>query len=487
MPSHQPRASHFINGEYLEDTEGAAFGSISPATGDVIARLHEATPAIMNAAIASAKVAQKQWCEVPFAERLNVLAKVGILLRERNDELAELETYDTGKPISETLVADPASAAECFEFYAKAGSSDDGTYHPIEGGFVQVVREPLGICAGIGAWNYPIQIAGWKAAPALACGNAMIFKPSEVTPLSALKLAEIICEAGAPHGLFNVVQGAGFVGNRLASDPDIAKISLTGSVPTGKKVYAAAADTLKEVSLELGGKSPLIIFNDADIDKAVEGAINGNFYSSGQVCSNGTRIFVQRGVQAPFLEAFVERARAMKIGDPFDPTTEIGPLISKAHAASVLKHIERGVVEGAHPLLDGRHLPSDQTGSDIFVGPTIFSGVTDEMTIAQEEIFGPVASVLVFDDEEEVVERANASPLGLAAGIYTSSLDCAHKIAARIQAGICWINTYNEYPIAMPFGGYKQSGIGRENGLLALDYYSQTKSILVRFTADQDR
>ncbi|MBD3625845.1 MAG: aldehyde dehydrogenase family protein, partial [Rhodobacteraceae bacterium] len=349
-PRCQPAASHFIDGRPLEDAAGAPFDSRYPATGEVIARLHAATDAVIEAAIASARQAQTEWAARAPAERGRVLRRAADLMRERNRALSELETLDTGKPISETLVADAASGADCLEYFGGLAATLTGEHIPLGTDWAYTRREPLGICLGIGAWNYPIQIASWKAAPALACGNAMIFKPSEVTPLSALALAEILVRAGAPKGLFNVVQGMGPTGAALASHPDIAKVSLTGSVPTGRKVAATAAEGLRHVTMELGGKSPILVFDDADIELAVESALWANFYSTGQICSNGTRVFVQGGIREAFLTRLAQRTAALRIGDPLDETTEIGPLVSAAHRAKVAHYITPAPAQGAPPV-----------------------------------------------------------------------------------------------------------------------------------------
>jgi betaine-aldehyde dehydrogenase len=332
---------------------------------------------------------------------------------------------------------------------------------------------------GIGAWNYPSQVACWKAAPALACGNAMVFKPSELTPLGALKLAAILIEAGAPPGVFNVVQGAGAVGAALGTHPDVAKVSVTGSVPTGRRVYAGAAEGLKAVTLELGGKSPLIVFEDADLEYAVGGAMLGNFYSAGQVCSNGTRVFVQEGLRRRFLDRLVERTEAIRIGDPMDEGVQMGPLISAAQRDKVLGYIAKGREEGARLVTGGGTVAPQGFEGGHFVQPTVFSEVTDEMTIAREEIFGPVMCVLGFEGEEEVIARANATPFGLAAGVFTRDLARAHRVVARLDAGTTWINAYNLTPVEAPFGGVKASGVGRENGRAALEHYSRIKSVYV--------
>jgi betaine-aldehyde dehydrogenase len=333
--------------------------------------------------------------------------------------------------------------------------------------------------AGIGAWNYPLQIACWKAAPALACGNAMIFKPAELTPFTAVKLQEILLEAGLPAGIFQVVQGFADTGRLLTRHRDIRKISLTGEVGTGKAVMSDAAQSLKHVTLELGGKSPLIVFADAAIDNAVSGALLANFYSSGQVCSNGTRVFVHRSIKTAFLERLVRRVNAMRIGDPLDPQTQVGALISEQHMHKVLSYIERGRSEGARLLTGGSRVTSGALARGFFVAPTVFDNCRDDMAIVREEIFGPVMSVLDFEDEREVIERANATEFGLAAGVFTNDLTRAHRVIAQLQAGTCWINQYNVTPIELPFGGVKLSGLGRENGRAAIEHYTQLKSVYV--------
>lgn len=479
MMSQQPAASHFVDGKPLEDASGKVIEVIYPATGEVIATLHSATQDVVERALASALRAQKEWAAKSPTERGRVLRRAADIIRERNRELSEIETHDTGKPIQETIVADAMSGADALEYFGGIAPTIGGETVELGGDFSYTRREPLGVCVGIGAWNYPIQIACWKAAPALAAGNAMIFKPSEMTPLSALKLAEILIEAGAPAGLFNVVQGYGDVGAALTSDMRVAKISLTGSVPTGKKVYAGAAEGLRHVTLELGGKSPLIVFEDADIENAIGGAMLGNFYSTGQICSNGTRVFVHRSIRDRFVERLVERTNAIRIGDPMDEAVQMGPLISAAQREKVLGYVEIGRKEGA-TLEIGGGIPSIQ-GFDagFFIEPAVFTGVTDEMTIAREEIFGPVMSVLDFDDEDEVIARANATEFGLAAGVFTADFTRAHRTIAQLQAGTCWINAYNLTPAGMPFGGVKASGFGRENAAAAIESYSQIKSVYV--------
>ncbi|MHA6644709.1 betaine-aldehyde dehydrogenase [Mesorhizobium sp. A623] len=475
----QPTASHYINGRFVEDDHGAPLTVIYPATGETIATLHSATSNIVELAVEAARAAQPAWARLKPVERGRILRRAAEILRARNADLARLETLDTGKAIQETLVADAASAADCLEYFGGAIPVFNGESVDLGGPFAYTRREALGVCVGIGAWNYPIQIAGWKSAPALAMGNAMVFKPSENTPLSALALAEIYTEAGLPDGLFNVVQGYGDVGAALVEHEAVAKVSVTGSVPTGRRVMALAGSKMKHATMELGGKSPLIVFDDADLENAIGGAMLGNFYSTGQVCSNGTRVFVQKGIHDRFVERLVERTKNIRIGDPLDPETQMGPLVSKAQHDKVIGYLGIGQQDGATLAVGGK-VPSLQGfEGGFFVEPTVFTGVTDTMRIAREEIFGPVMSVLKFDEEDEVIERANATEFGLAAGVFTRDLARGHRVVADLQAGTCWINTYNLTPVEIPFGGVKQSGIGRENSLAALTLYSQLKSVYV--------
>jgi betaine-aldehyde dehydrogenase len=474
-PSAQPAASHFIDGAPAEDTCGAQIDCIYPATGEKIASVHAATPAIIEQSLAAAVRAGADWAAMTGTERGRILRRAADLMRARNHDLSVLETLDTGKPYSETSVADATSAADALEYFGGLAGSLTGEHIQLGQDWVYTRREPLGVCVGIGAWNYPTQIACWKAAPALACGNTMVFKPSETTPLGALKVAEILTEAGAPPGVFNVVQGRGDVGAALVGDPRVAKVSLTGSVATGRRVASLAAEGMKHVTLELGGKSPLLVFDDADLEDAVSGAILGNFYSSGQVCSNGTRVFVQSGIRAAFLDRLAERLKGVVMGDPLDSSVNFGPMVSERQMEIVLGFIAQGKTEGARLIAGGGR--ADRPG--YFVQPTVFAGVTDEMTIAREEIFGPVLSVLEFATEAEAVRRANATPYGLAAGVFTRDLTRAHRVAAAFQAGTCYINTYNLAPVEAPFGGTKLSGVGRENSKAAIDHYSQLKSVYV--------
>ncbi len=456
------------------------FASINPATGAVLGYVSVAGPADIDAAVRAAQQGQARWAAMTGAERARILRQAAQILRSRNRELAELETRDTGKPIQETLVVDVVSGADCFEYFAGLAQSLSGEHIDLGGqAFGYTRREPLGVVAGIGAWNYPLQIACWKAAPALACGNAMIFKPAEITPFSAVKLEQILLEAGVPAGVFQVVQGFADTGRLLTRHPDIRKVSLTGEVGTGKAVMSDAAATLKHVTLELGGKSPLIVFDDAKLDNAVAGALLGNFYSSGQVCSNATRVFVHSSVKAAFLERLIKRVSAMRIGDPMDPQTHVGPLVSEQHMQKVLGYIARGRAEGARTVIGGQRVTDGALAKGFFVAPTVFDECRDDMSVVREEIFGPVMSLLTFNGEEEVIERANATEFGLSAGVFTNDLTRAHRVIARLQAGTCWINHYNITPIELPFGGVKMSGLGRENGRAAIEHYTQLKSVYV--------
>jgi betaine-aldehyde dehydrogenase len=471
---------NYVDGGYISNTSGETFDVINPATGKVIYQVEVADEHIKQKTIASAKKGFLIWSAMSPTERSRLLNNAVRLLREKNDELAKIEVLDTGKPIQEANVVDVHSGADSIEFFAGLAPGIEGNQQSVDGDFYYTRREPLGICAGIGAWNYPLQIACWKSAPALACGNVMIFKPSEETPLGALKLAEIFTEAGIPNGVFNVVQGAGDVGAWLTHHPEIAKVSFTGEVGTGKKVMSAAATSLKDVTMELGGKSPLIIFDDADIDNAVSAAMIGNFYTQGEICTNVTRVFVQKSVYPKFIEKLIERtSNNIVVGDPLDPETNFGALISAKHRDLVQSYIDVGIKEGAKLLHGGQALKPENAPDGYFIAPTIFGECTDDMTICREEIFGPVMSVLTFDDEDEVIKRANATEFGLAASVFTQDINRAHRVTHQMQAGICWINSYGASPAQMPVGGYKQSGIGRENGLATLNHYTQIKAVYV--------
>ncbi|MET0889775.1 MAG: betaine-aldehyde dehydrogenase [Stenotrophomonas maltophilia] len=474
----------YIGGRYVPSQGGKTFEVINPANGELLANVHSANSDDLDAAVESAQAGQKVWAALTTVERSRILLRAVELLRERNDALAELESRNTGKALSETLSVDVVTGADVLEYYAGVMHGLEGSQVPLrESSFFYTRQEPLGVVGAIGAWNYPIQIALWKAAPALAAGNAMIFKPSEVTPLTALKLAEIFTEAGLPDGVFNVLPGDGAgVGSALTEHPLIEKISFTGGTATGRKVMASASSsTLKDVTMELGGKSPLIICDDADLDLAADVAMMANFYSSGQVCTNGTRVFVPRGSLAAFEAKLLERVKRIRIGDPLAKDTNFGPLVSAAHMQRVLEHIASGKADGARLVCGGERLTEGALGKGCYVAPTIFSDCRDDMRIVREEIFGPVMSLLAYDDEDEdeAVRRANDTDYGLAAGVVTPDLARAHRVIHQLEAGICWVNSWGESPAQMPVGGYKQSGVGRENGLATLRAYTRTKSIQI--------
>jgi betaine-aldehyde dehydrogenase len=472
----------YIGGRYVPSRGGKTFEVINPANGELLANVHSANSDDLDAAVESAQAGQKVWAALTTVERSRILLRVVALLRERNDALAELESRNTGKALSETLSVDVVTGADVLEYYAGVMHGLEGSQVPLrESSFFYTRQEPLGVVGAIGAWNYPIQIALWKAAPALAAGNAMIFKPSEVTPLTALKLAEIFTEAGLPDGVFNVLPGDGAgVGSALTEHPVIEKISFTGGTATGRKVMASASSsTLKDVTMELGGKSPLIICADADLDLAADVAMMANFYSSGQVCTNGTRVFVPRSILAAFEAKLLERVKRIRIGDPLAKDTNFGPLVSAAHMQRVLEHIASGKAEGARLVCGGERLTDGALGKGCYVAPTIFSDCRDDMRIVREEIFGPVMSLLAYDDEDEAMRRANDTDYGLAAGVVTPDLARAHRLIHQLEAGICWVNSWGESPAQMPVGGYKQSGVGRENGLATLRAYTRTKSIQI--------
>lgn len=472
----------FIHGKPQAGNSSERMENINPANGSVINEITVASHEDVVEAILSARSAFKKWSVMPGVERGRILYKAAELLRDRNSELAAIETEETGKPIYEAEAVDIHSGADALEFFAGIAASVEGTHSQLGKNFAYIKREPLGVCAGIGAWNYPMQIACWKAAPALATGNTMVFKPAELTPTNAVKLAEIFMEAGMPEGVFNVVQGGPDVGKQLVAHKDIQKVSLTGEVGTGQKIMKGAAGTLKKLSLELGGKNPILIFDDANIDDAVQGAMIGNFYTQGEICSNGTRVYVHADIMDSFLEKLKTEVNALKIGDPLDSETRIGALISDEHKKKVLNYWEIGTSEGAKLLIGGGE---PDFGSDsplnngFFVNPAVFYTESDSDRIVREEIFGPVMTVLPFTEEDDVIRRANDTPYGLSAGVFTNDITRAHRVVDQLEAGMCWINNFNVNPVEIPFGGYKMSGMGRENGRAAIVSYTQLKTVYV--------
>ena len=472
--------SLFIDGKACHATSNEAFTTYNPANGEPLAKVGQASEQDLALAIDAAKSGFEVWSAMSPTERSRILLKAVALLRERNDELAALEVADTGKPLQEAIAVDIETGADVIEYFAGLAPAMQGEQQPLsETQFFYTRREPLGICAGIGAWNYPIQIAMWKSAPALAAGNAMIFKPSEETPLSALKLAEIFTEAGLPDGVFNVLQGDHRVGQMLTAHPDIAKVSFTGESGTGKLVMADSAKTLKQVTMELGGKSPMIVFDDAKLDDAVSAAMVANFYTQGEVCTHGTRVFVHESLHDEFVAQLKARTEKLIVGNPMDMETQIGALISREHLSKVLSAIESAKASKATLLTGGYQVKENGLDKGNFVAPTVFIDCDDDMEHVKGEIFGPVMSVLKFSQESEVIQRANNTDYGLAAGVFTQNLPRAHRVIHQLQAGICWVNTWGDSPAEMPVGGYKHSGIGRENGPETLRHYTQTKSVLI--------
>ncbi len=472
------RQRSFIDGAYLENQSGDTFATHFPGSGNKICDVEIAGQDEVDTAVSAAKKAFETWSRMPAAERGNIIRRAAQIARERNQELAELETLDTGKAIAETSCVDIISGCEVMEYYAGVAQTLHGQHIDLPpDAFATIRREPIGVCAGIGAWNYPIQIAMWKSGPALACGNTMVFKPAEQTPLTALKLAEIYKEAGLPDGVFNVIQGARETGAALISHKDVSKVTLTGSVDTGKVVMAHSARDLKKVTLELGGKSPIIVFDDADIDNAINGILAANFYSTGQICSNGTRVFAHQDIYENLIERLAERANGMKIGDPFDESTDMGPLVTAEHFEKVKSYMQIAKDSKARHVCGGDTLTDPSLDGGYYVSPAIFADCTDDMEFVEEEVFGPLLSIMSFTDENSVIERANSTDFGLSGAVFTQDFSRAHRVANKIQAGIVWINEYNVTPAEIPFGGYKQSGIGRENGLQSIEYYTQLKTI----------
>ncbi|XP_017275788.1 4-trimethylaminobutyraldehyde dehydrogenase B [Kryptolebias marmoratus] len=452
-----------------------------PATGRVLCHLEPCGAMEVDQAVKAAKLAFGPWSRMSGMERSRVLIEAAHIIEARREDLAAMEVVNNGKSITEARL-DVDSARLCVEYYAGLASTLAGQHVQLPGGsFAYTRREPLGVCVGIGAWNYPFQIAAWKSAPALACGNSMVFKPSPMTPVTAVLLAEIYAQAGAPEGLFNVVQGGQETGGLLCRHADVAKVSFTGSVPTGQKIMEMVSKGVKPVTLELGGKSPLIIFQDSDLENAVRGALMANFLSQGQVCSNGTRVFVQKEIVPQFVEEVVRRTEAIPIGDPLLDSTRMGALVSRPHLDKVLSFVDQAKKEGATVLCGGEpFVPADpKLRGGYYMTPCVLGDCRDEMSCVKEEIFGPVMSVLSFQTEEEVLQRANNTTMGLAAGVFTRDVRRAHRVVERLEAGSCFINNYNITPVEVPFGGFKMSGIGRENGQVTAEHYTQLKTVFV--------
>ena len=476
------RTQLWISNEWQDATSGRTFATRNPATEEILAQVAEGGEEDIDRAVRSARDAMegKAWGRMDAHRRSALLWKLADLIEANADELGRLETLDNGKTYFEARKVDLPSVVQCFRYFAGLADKIQGATIPVSGPFLNyTLREPVGVVGCIVPWNFPLNIASWKVAPALACGNAVILKPAEQTPLTALRLGELAAEAGFPPGALNVVPGFGeTAGAALVRHPGVDAIAFTGSTEVGKTVMREAADTTKKLSLELGGKSPNIIFADADLDAAIRGAATGIFYGKGEVCAAGSRILVERAVYDEVVDALAGRAAKTTVGDPMESGTRLGAIVSQEQLDRVLDYIRIGKEEGARLASGGERKTVD--GKGYFVDATVFADVDPEMTIAREEIFGPVAAVIPFDDFDDAVAKANRTIYGLASGIWTRDIGKAHRMAAAIQAGTVWVNTYNRYDAASPFGGYKQSGFGRDLGFqAALDKYTQTKSVWV--------
>ena len=469
----------FINGQFVESASQKTFSTPNPATGETLATVFEAGPEDIDRAVKAARQAfdEGPWSKMSAAERSRLIYKLADLMEANKEELAQLETLDNGKPIRETLNADVPLAIEHLRYYAGWSTKIVGQTIPVNGPYFNYTRhEAVGVVGQIIPWNFPLLMAMWKLGAALATGCTVVLKPAEQTPLSALYLAELIQEAGFPPGVINIVPGFGeTAGQPLVDHPLVDKIAFTGSTAVGKSIMERASKTLKRVTLELGGKSPNIILPDADLSKAVPGALNGVMFNQGQVCCAGSRVFIQKKQYDNVVADMVSHAKTIKQGAGLHEDTQIGPLVSTEQQNRVLSYIEKGQNEGAE-LLTGGANPFNQ---GYFVEPTIFANVNDQMTIAKEEIFGPVISALPYEDLDDLIARANNSEYGLAAGVWTRDVAKAHYIANNLKAGTVWVNCYNVFDAASPFGGYKQSGIGREMGSYALENYTEVKSVWV--------
>jgi acyl-CoA reductase-like NAD-dependent aldehyde dehydrogenase len=476
-----PQTKLFIGGKWIAPTSGKTFNTINPATEEVITQISIADEKDVDLAVQEARKAFDggAWSKLSATDRGKLLHKIGDAILAHVDEFAYLETIDIGKPISESRNIDVPFVAELFHYYAGWANKYHGETIPVRGNFFNyTLREPLGVVGTITPWNFPLLLASWKIAPALAMGNVVVHKPSDQSPLTSLKLAEICQEIGLPEGAFNVVTGSGRItGAAMLRHPGIDKIAFTGGTSTGIHVMQEAAKTLKKVTLELGGKSPNIVLEDADLDAAAKGALAGIFYNKGEVCAAGSRLLIQESAHDAFLEKVLERGKKLAVGDPLNPKTRFGPLCNADQFDKVLSYIRTGKEEGAKVVLGGER--TDVNGKGYFVQPTIFDDVTNQMKIAREEIFGPVLSAIRFRDLDDLIAQANDTIYGLAAGVWTRDVKKAHYVAKHLKAGTVWINTYNMYDPASPFGGYKQSGFGRELGMHALESYTQVKSVWV--------
>ncbi|HYG10505.1 MAG TPA: betaine-aldehyde dehydrogenase [Pyrinomonadaceae bacterium] len=473
----------FIGGQWVDAESGKTFATPNPSTGETLAEVAEADKADVDKAVAAARRAfEGKWSRMSARDRGRLLYKLSQLIESKSQELAALETADNGKPIKESMYIDLPGVVENFEYFAGWATKIEGETIPVPGQmFNYTLREPLGVCGQIIPWNFPLLMAAWKLAPALAAGNTVVLKPAEQTPVTAMELGKLFQEAGFPEGVVNIVPGYGeTAGAALASHPGIDKIAFTGSTEVGKIIARTAADNLTKVSLELGGKAPNIVFADADIEQAVNGAMMGIFFNQGQVCCAGSRLFLDERVKDEFLERFKERAERVKVGDPMDMTTQMGPQVSEEQLTRIRSYVDIARGEGATVFTGGGSPELEGNFKNgYFFQPTVFSEVQNSMRVAQEEIFGPVASAISFKDEKDLIRQANDTIYGLSAGIWTKDITRAHRFAKEIKAGTVWINTFNMMNAASPFGGYKQSGYGREMGRHALELYTHVKSVWV--------
>ena len=470
-----------INGEAVDAASGKTFTTMNPATEEPLCAVAEAGAEDVDRAVKAARAAFEggAWPRMKPAERQKALFRLGDLILAHGDELARLETLDNGKPIFESRQIDVPMVANCFHYFAGWTTKLAGETLPVSPAFfTYTLREPLGVVGAIIPWNFPMIMVGWKAAPALAAGNCVVLKPAELTPLTAIRIAELALEAGLPPGVFNVLPGKGTIaGEAMVRHPGVDKISFTGSTEVGKHIMKTAADTMKKVTLELGGKSPNIVFADADLEQALRGVATGIYYGKGEVCAAGSRLLVEASIHEEFVAKLAERAKKLQPADPLDPKTRLGALVSEGQMKKVLGYVETGTREGAKLIAGGQRQPVD--GKGWFVQATVLDQVENTMRVAQEEIFGPVLSVIRFNDVEDAVRKANAIAYGLAAGVWTRDVKKAHAVSRRLQAGTVWVNAYNFYDAAMPFGGYKASGFGRDLGPECLREYSQVKSVWV--------
>ena len=469
----------FIDGKWVDSVSGKTFDTLNPATEEVITSIAEGDSADIDLAVAAARKAFEDgpWRKTDARERGKILLRVMDLIEKNKDELALLETLDNGKPISETTNGDLPLVIDCLLYYAGWADKIHGETIPVRGEFFNyTLREPVGVVGQIIPWNFPLLMAAWKIAPALACGNTVVLKPAEQTPLTALRFGEICQEAGLPDGVLNIVPGYGpTAGAALAEHMDVDKIAFTGENTTGRIIMQAASKNLKRVSLELGGKSPNIVFADSDIDSAVAGAMTGIFFNQGEVCCAGSRLFLEKSIHNEFVDKLSSRASNLSVGNPEDAGTQMGAQVSKEQFDKILGYIDSGKQEGAK-LVTGGERCGDR---GYFIKPTIFDAVDNNMKIAREEIFGPVVSAITFDDVDDMVRQSNRSIYGLAAAVWTRDIKKAHRLARDLKAGTIWINTYNSFDAASPFGGFKQSGFGRELGMHALELYTQVKSVWI--------